>query len=143
MARLGLSDRQKRIVELARGGGRITNTEVQTALEVAKRTPQRDLSVLVAKGVLERIGTTGKAPTTCSVRGHKRAKGAMSSRASRPDVNPTNTTRQPWSQAGSGTSVGHLSHWPYGSWSPPADGSRTAQMAHAPACRMSRELDIH
>jgi predicted HTH transcriptional regulator len=60
IARLGLSDRQKRIVALVRGAGRTTNTEVQATLGVAKRTSHRDLSDLVAKGVLEKIGTTGK-----------------------------------------------------------------------------------
>ncbi len=39
---------------------RIGNTEFQSLLGVAKRTAHRDLMDLVKKGVLEKIGTTGK-----------------------------------------------------------------------------------
>ncbi|MFH2056075.1 MAG: DeoR family transcriptional regulator, partial [bacterium] len=39
---------------------RIGNTEYQTLFGVAKRTAHRDLMELVEKGILEKVGTTGK-----------------------------------------------------------------------------------
>lgn len=60
IASLGLNDRQKRALIHLRTAGRMGNTEYQSLLGVAKRTAHRDLTDLVEKGVLERIGTTGK-----------------------------------------------------------------------------------
>jgi hypothetical protein len=59
--------------------------------------------------------------------GHK---GAMSNRASKPDTNPTNATRQPWPQAGNGTSMGHMSHRPSAIWSLSTNASAMVQSAH-------------
>jgi len=60
IASLELNDRQQRVVTHLKTAGRIGNTEYQSLLGVAKRTAHRDLMDLVEKGVLERIGTTGK-----------------------------------------------------------------------------------
>lgn len=57
---LGLNDRQRQALDLLRGQGRITNTEYQAALGVAKRTAHRDLAELVEKGLVEKVGSTGK-----------------------------------------------------------------------------------
>lgn len=58
---LGLNDRQKRAVAHARKTGRITNREYRTMAGITDRTALRDLDDLVAKGVLEKRGTTGRA----------------------------------------------------------------------------------
>ena len=63
IASLGLNDRQKRALIHLKTLGRIGNSEYQALLEVAKRTAHRDLIDLVEKGVLEKIGTTGKGTT--------------------------------------------------------------------------------
>jgi predicted HTH transcriptional regulator len=60
LAALGLNDRQRQALDLLRGQGRITNTEYQAAFEVAKRTAHRDLAELAEKGLVEKIGSTGK-----------------------------------------------------------------------------------
>jgi len=57
---LGLNDRQRRALTHLKAAGRIGNTEYQSLLGVAKRTAHRDLIDLVKKGVLEKIGTTGR-----------------------------------------------------------------------------------
>ena len=38
----------------------LSNSVYQTEFEASKRTASRDLDGLVAKGILEKIGTTGK-----------------------------------------------------------------------------------
>ena len=60
MDKLGLSERQKKAVAFVKTNERITNTDFQEAFHVAKRTAYRDLNEMVRKGVLEKIGTTGK-----------------------------------------------------------------------------------
>lgn len=60
LAGLGLNDRQRQALDLLRGQGRITNTEYQAAFDVAKRTAHRDLAELAEKGLVERVGSTGK-----------------------------------------------------------------------------------
>ena len=60
IARLDLNDRQRRALELLLTQTRITNTEYQNAMGVAKRTAHRDLADLVEKGVLVQVGVTGK-----------------------------------------------------------------------------------
>ena len=54
------SYRQKQILKIVKATGRITNTEVQESVTVSKRTAHRDLSELVQKGLLNKVGTTGK-----------------------------------------------------------------------------------
>ena len=60
MDELGLTERQKNAVVFLKTSGRITNTGFQEEFGVAKRTAHRDLLELVKKGVLEKVGTTGK-----------------------------------------------------------------------------------
>jgi len=60
LAGLGLNDRQRQAVMTMKVAGEIGNTEYQALVRVSKRTAHRDLTDLVDKGVLERVGTTGK-----------------------------------------------------------------------------------
>ena len=60
IAVLNLNDRQQQALIHVKTAGRIGNTEYQTLLGVAKRTAHRDLMGLVEKGILEKVGTTGK-----------------------------------------------------------------------------------
>jgi ATP-dependent DNA helicase RecG len=57
---LALNDRQRKAVVLLKVKGRITNTEYQAMVGVAKRTAHRDLVLLMQKEVIERVGITGK-----------------------------------------------------------------------------------
>jgi ATP-dependent DNA helicase RecG len=57
---LGLNERQTQAIAHIKLHGRITNTEFQTTFAVAKRTASLDLAGLVAAGLLEKVGTTGK-----------------------------------------------------------------------------------
>ena len=57
---LGLNERQSQVVAHINLHGRITNNEFQTAFATAKRTASLDLAELVAVGLLEKIGSTGK-----------------------------------------------------------------------------------
>jgi ATP-dependent DNA helicase RecG len=63
IASLGLNDRQQRAITRLKTTGSIGNNEYQALFDVAKRTAHRDLSDLMKKGVLERVGTTGKGTT--------------------------------------------------------------------------------
>lgn len=63
IASLNLNDRQQRVLTHLMTAGRIGNTEYQSLLGVARRTAHRDLTDLVQKGVLEKVGTTGKGTT--------------------------------------------------------------------------------
>ena len=57
---MGLSERQIKAVLYVRERGRISNQEHQKLVGVSKRTASRDLDGLVQKGILERVGETGK-----------------------------------------------------------------------------------
>jgi ATP-dependent DNA helicase RecG len=60
VAQLGLNARQVRAVIHVRMQKRISNTEYQKLVGVAKRTAHRDLIELISKGVFDRVGKTGK-----------------------------------------------------------------------------------
>ncbi|MEW6441831.1 MAG: ATP-binding protein [bacterium] len=60
IAELGLSDRQKQAVIFTKTKGRITNKEYQELTGATDRTSLRDLAELLRKGVLKKIGTTGR-----------------------------------------------------------------------------------
>ena len=60
MAKLDLNDRQKRAVAIIKAQGRITNREYREQTGVIIRTASRDLEDLVDKGVLKKVGTTGR-----------------------------------------------------------------------------------
>jgi len=60
MAELDLNDRQRQAMLLIKEGTQLNNTDYQEMFGVSKPTASRDLNDLVHKGVLERIGSTGK-----------------------------------------------------------------------------------
>ncbi|MBI4219742.1 MAG: hypothetical protein HY682_06320 [Chloroflexi bacterium] len=60
LASLGLSERQKKAIDFVRANARIGNAEYQRLAGVTKKTASRDLDDLVARGVFERSGTTGR-----------------------------------------------------------------------------------
>lgn len=60
LARYGLSERQMRAVEYLKIKQTITNTIYQSEFMASKRTASRDLDEMINKGVIEKIGTTGK-----------------------------------------------------------------------------------
>jgi ATP-dependent DNA helicase RecG len=89
---LGLNDRQVRAILYVKDKGRITNGEYRQLFQVSKRTASDELSQLEMKGLLERVGTTGKGTyyrlkDQRGKRGNKgAAKGQFGSRESEPDV---------------------------------------------------------
>lgn len=60
MAELGLNERQKQAIIHVKARTRIANSEYQALVGVARATATRDLEGLLIKGVLEKVGTTGK-----------------------------------------------------------------------------------
>ena len=60
MDRLDLNERQRQSVLIVKAGGQIGNKDYQEMFGVSKPTASRDLDELVRKGVLEKVGTTGK-----------------------------------------------------------------------------------
>jgi predicted HTH transcriptional regulator len=60
MAELGLNERQKQAIIHLKARTRIANSEYQALVRVARATATRDLEGLLIKGVLEKVGTTGK-----------------------------------------------------------------------------------
>ena len=82
LRRLGLNDRQVGAVLHVKQEPRITNVEYQRLYEVSKRTATNELAELERRGLIERVGRTGRGtyyrlkgqPT--SERGSKGAKGA-------------------------------------------------------------------
>lgn len=57
---MGLSDRQILVVRVVQKKRKITNAELQTEASVSARTATRDLTDLVARGVLQQKGGVGK-----------------------------------------------------------------------------------
>ncbi|MCP4602094.1 MAG: DUF4062 domain-containing protein [Proteobacteria bacterium] len=60
LAGYNLNDRQRKVIDLLKIHGKITNSKYQEEFSVAKRTASLDLSELVAYELVEKIGTTGK-----------------------------------------------------------------------------------
>ena len=60
LAKLGLNDRQVEAVKFVKIRGRITNKEYQKKFNLKKRQSTDDLKDLEIKGILTRVGTTGK-----------------------------------------------------------------------------------
>lgn len=60
MEELGLNERQRKAVAFVKLNGRITNREYQQAAGAIARTAARDLEDLAAKGILRKVGTTGR-----------------------------------------------------------------------------------
>lgn len=60
MDQLELEDRERKLVALLKAKGRIDNNAYQDAFGVTKPTASRHLDALLSKGILRKIGTTGK-----------------------------------------------------------------------------------
>jgi len=60
LAGIALNDRQRAAIDAVKRIGRISNIEYQRLTSTSGRTALRDLDELVANGVLERRGTTGR-----------------------------------------------------------------------------------
>lgn len=59
LKRLGLNDRQVKVVLIVKEKGRITNKDYQEITETTERTASRDLSDLVKKGIIKSSGVKG------------------------------------------------------------------------------------
>lgn len=60
LAQLDLNERQRQSVLIVKASGRLSNLDYQKSFAVSKPTASRDLEDMVGKGVLEKVGTTGK-----------------------------------------------------------------------------------
>jgi ATP-dependent DNA helicase RecG len=60
MAAYGLNERQQLGIAFLKTHERITNAEYQQAARASRATASRDLDDLVTKGILKRVGKTGK-----------------------------------------------------------------------------------
>jgi predicted HTH transcriptional regulator len=60
MGQLHLNERQRKSALIVKTGGQIGNKDYQEMFGVSKPTASRDLDDLVRKGVLQKVGTTGK-----------------------------------------------------------------------------------
>ncbi|MBI2988837.1 MAG: DUF4062 domain-containing protein [Deltaproteobacteria bacterium] len=60
LSRFPLNERQRKLIDYLKVDFQITNSQYQQKFSVAKRTASLDLAALVAAGLLEKTGTTGK-----------------------------------------------------------------------------------
>jgi ATP-dependent DNA helicase RecG len=60
LSEMRLNERQKQAVDFAKANRRITNTDFRRLTNVTIRTASRDLEDMVGKGILRKIGTTGR-----------------------------------------------------------------------------------
>ena len=60
LAGYNLNERQVKAVLLVKTGEQLSNKEYQQQFGVSKPTASRDLDDLLQKGIVEKIGTTGK-----------------------------------------------------------------------------------
>jgi len=60
LATLAVNERQKQALLHVKTAGRLTNAEYQRVTGSTKKTATRDLEDLIAQGVLQRVGTTGR-----------------------------------------------------------------------------------
>ena len=60
LRKLGLNERQQKAVHHVKTTGKITNQELRELTDVVIRTASRDLEDLVRKGVLVKMGKTGR-----------------------------------------------------------------------------------
>lgn len=106
MSSVPLNDRQRRAVAQIKTEGRITNAEYQTLTSSSKKTATRDLEDMVGKGLLRKIGRTGRGTHYMLARGKvaveasggkgaiKGTKGTGPRAGTERDINGTNGTRQ-------------------------------------------------
>lgn len=78
LKRLLLNERQIKAVQYVKRYGQITNAAYRQLAKTSKRTATTDLQVLVDKGILLKLGVTGKGTQYVLQRGNKGAKGAIS-----------------------------------------------------------------
>jgi len=69
----GLNERQIKAIMFVKEKGRITNTEYQEISHIKKRQASNDLKELEEKGILKKVGITGKG-THYLLKGHYRGK---------------------------------------------------------------------
>jgi hypothetical protein len=60
LGRFELNDRQKQAIQYLKSHARINNSEYQQATGASRATASRELEALLSKGLLEKVGTTGK-----------------------------------------------------------------------------------
>lgn len=60
LAGYNINDRERRAIQFLKILGKITNSQYQEEFSVAKRTASLDLAKLVATGLIEKAGSTGK-----------------------------------------------------------------------------------
>jgi ATP-dependent DNA helicase RecG len=60
LAGFHLNERQLQTVSYVKKTGRISNSEYQKLSKVSRATATRDLDELFTKGILKKVGTTGK-----------------------------------------------------------------------------------
>jgi ATP-dependent DNA helicase RecG len=60
LATLAVNERQKQALLHLKTAGRLTNAEYQRITGGSKKTATRDLEALMAQGLLQRVGTTGR-----------------------------------------------------------------------------------
>ncbi len=69
LAAFKLNERQIKAISYLKIHGKITNSEYQDEYSVAKRTASRDLDELITKGIIKKVGTTGKGVYYCLTKG--------------------------------------------------------------------------
>lgn len=75
VADLHLNDRQVKAIAHLKAHRVITNSTYQSVMEASKRTASRDLEDLLARGILEKVGTTGKGVHYRLAKGPRRGHG--------------------------------------------------------------------
>ncbi len=60
IAKLDLNDRQLQAIRYLKTHRMITNSIYQVEFEASKRTASRDLDEMITKGIIKKVGTTGK-----------------------------------------------------------------------------------
>lgn len=60
LSSMGLNERQMKAMKFIKSKGQITNHDYQTMTRVSKATATRDLVDLLKKGIIERLGVTGR-----------------------------------------------------------------------------------
>ncbi|MCX5863339.1 MAG: hypothetical protein NTW27_14625 [Deltaproteobacteria bacterium] len=60
MADLNLNKRQRKAISLVKANGQLTNADLRNLTGAISRTVARDLDDLVRKGVLEKVGQSGR-----------------------------------------------------------------------------------
>ena len=90
VARLALNERQMKAVAHLKTAGRITNSEYQRLTGAIARTAARDLGDMERKGVVRKVGTTGR--SAYYTLGGKQDRNRTSRRGGEQDRNRTNGT---------------------------------------------------